>query len=169
MSTFSKSDIEAVLGEGGEFKLTMRRGNNGQVQFSSLKDIKAEINDEGTEVRSRDEVIQDTQKAMKMALCEAGLPARISNSRQLTAEQLKALVDAGEPVWVYSPSIWVNQPGSNATRSNPALERKVEQLTDTVAKQTAFIDRMMAALPEEQLKALLAAPAAEASSDEVPL
>ena len=89
----SKEQVEQVLStlDGPTIEVTVRRGGNLHLTFEQLKNVKALMDNNGEELESRDEVIMRAQIKAKEALKNAGIHARISNSR---------LVDG---TWVHSP------------------------------------------------------------------
>jgi len=159
MAAISQEEVQKLLKD--LFAMQVRRGGNYQVNFAALGDFSHEIDGDGNETASRDEVIMRAQLSQLDILREAGIPARLSNSRRMSVEDLKRAIEAGTDVWAYNPSIWVNQPGSQGT-SNAAVTARVSKLEAQLEASMADNDELKA-----MLKAFLAEKP-EAPATEVP-
>ena len=161
MAAISQEEVQKLLKD--LFSVQVRRGGNYQINFAALGDFSHEIDDQGNETASRDEVIMRAQLSQLDILREAGIPARLSNSRRMSVEDLKRAIEAGQDIWTYNPSIWVNQPGSQGA-SNAAVTARVSKLEAQLEASMADNDELKA-----MLKNFLAAEKPEApAAEEVP-
>jgi len=166
MAAISQESVQKLLTN--LFTVQVRRGGNYQINFAALGDFSHEIDDQGNEVASRDEVIMRAQLGQLDELREAGIPARLSNSRRNSYTVMKDGKSVEVEYWEYNPSIWVNQPGSQGA-STAAVTARVSKLE--AALEASLADNAAARADNDELKAMLRnflaggtpeAPAAEA-------